>query len=225
MPRPSPRIPPRRSTSCLRGNHSTSPDLFAAAGAIASETPGPCSGRPDSVSEIPKEQRGELRSDLYLFLDGLQIGEEPPTRFASRREAGQEAASTINGVTNFIPVWVKAAVAIALGFGTMVGWKRIVVTVGEKIGKSHLTYAQGASAELIAMTTIALADVLGLPSARRTSSPRAWPERWRRTDRASRSSTVRNILMAWVLTLPVCVFLGAGLFALGLNLIAGLGIH
>ena len=69
----------------------------------------------------------------------------------------------LDGATRFIPTWVKIAVAIALGLGTMVGWKRIVITVGEKIGKSHLTYAQGASAELVAATTIAAADVYGLP--------------------------------------------------------------
>ena len=66
-------------------------------------------------------------------------------------------------LTKFIPVWVKVAVALALGLGTMIGWKRIVVTVGEKIGKEHLTYAQGASAELVAMGTILAADNLGLP--------------------------------------------------------------
>ena len=71
--------------------------------------------------------------------------------------------SDIDNATKFIPTWVKVAVAIALGLGTMVGWKRIVVTVGEKIGKTHLTYAQGASAELVAMLTIGAADMYGLP--------------------------------------------------------------
>ena len=69
----------------------------------------------------------------------------------------------MDSATKFIPVWVKVAVAIALGLGTMVGWKRIVVTVGEKIGKSHLTYGQGASAELVAAATIGAADMFGLP--------------------------------------------------------------
>ena len=79
----------------------------------------------------------------------------------------QKSAVTLAGrmdkVTKFIPVWVKFAVAIALGLGTMIGWKRIVVTVGEKIGKSHLTYAQGASAEIVAAGTILAADHFGLP--------------------------------------------------------------
>ena len=71
--------------------------------------------------------------------------------------------ASLDDATRFIPLWVKVAVAIALGLGTMIGWKRIVVTVGEKIGKQHLTYAQGASAELVAMGTIFAADAYGLP--------------------------------------------------------------
>src|SRR5262249_58348541 len=69
----------------------------------------------------------------------------------------------LDRVTKFIPGWVKFAVAFSLGLGTMIGWKRIVVTVGERIGKQHLTYAQGACAELVAMTTIGAADTMGLP--------------------------------------------------------------
>ena len=69
----------------------------------------------------------------------------------------------IDNATKFIPTWVKVAVALALGMGTMIGWKRIVVTVGEKIGKDHLTYGQGAAAEITAMFTIGAADWFGLP--------------------------------------------------------------
>jgi PiT family inorganic phosphate transporter len=117
------------------------------------------------------------------------------------------------------------AVALALGLGTMIGWKRIVVTVGEKIGKTHLTYGQGAAAELVAMLTIGIADMLGMP----VSTTHVLSSGVAGTMSANGSGlqlqTVRNILMAWVLTLPVCVFLGASLFALGLNLIARLGFH
>src|SRR5258707_3719498 len=70
---------------------------------------------------------------------------------------------SLDSATKFIPTWVKIAVAIALGLGTMIGWKRIVITVGEKIGKTHLTYAQGASAELVAAATIAAAEGYGFP--------------------------------------------------------------
>ncbi len=98
----------------------------------------------------------------------------------------------------------------------MIGWKRIVVTVGEKIGKSHLTYAQGASAELVAMATIQVADIYGLP----VSTTHVLSSGIAGTMAANRSglqmATLRNILLAWVLTIPVCVLLGAGTFSAGL---------
>jgi phosphate/sulfate permease len=81
--------------------------------------------------------------------------------------------SELQTLTDFIPLWVKIAVAVALGLGTTIGWKRIVVTVGEKIGKSHLTYAQGASAELVAMTTIGIVTLAGFASGYRQTRLRA----------------------------------------------------
>ena len=106
----------------------------------------------------------------------------------------------------FIPTWVKVAVAIALGLGTMVGWKRIVVTVGEKIGKSHLTYAQGASAELVAMATIGAADCSACRCRRRTCCPRASPAPWRPTAPACSGGRSAACSLAWVLTLPARSF-------------------
>jgi PiT family inorganic phosphate transporter len=127
-------------------------------------------------------------------------------------------------VTKFIPTWVKVAVALALGLGTMIGWKRIVVTVGEKIGKEHLTYAQGASAELVAMVTILAADRMNLP----VSTTHVLSSGIAGTMAANRSGlqmdTLRNLLLAWVLTLPVSVLLGAGIFAFGLNVVLRLGL-
>jgi inorganic phosphate transporter, PiT family len=118
----------------------------------------------------------------------------------------------IDAATKFIPLWVKIAVAIALGLGTMVGWKRIVVTVGEKIGKSHLTYAQGASAELAAMATIGAADMFGLP----VSTTQVLSSGVAGTMAANRSglqmSTIRNLLTAWVLTLPAAIALSGSLY-------------
>src|SRR4029077_9240936 len=114
--------------------------------------------------------------------------------------------------TRFIPTWVKVAVAMALGLGTMIGWKRIVVTVGEKIGKEHLTYAQGAAAEITAMATIGAADSFGLP----VSTTHVLSSAVAGTMAANRSGlqwrTVRALLMAWVLTLPVPMTLSGFLF-------------
>ena len=103
-------------------------------------------------------------------------------------------------------------VAIALGLGTMVGWKRIVVTVGEKIGKTHMTYAQGGSAELVAMATIGAADAFGLP----VSTTHVLSSGVAGTMAASKSglqwSTIRNLIMAWVLTLPAAILLSGSLY-------------
>jgi inorganic phosphate transporter, PiT family len=99
-----------------------------------------------------------LRTDLYLVSESL--GKLVKQHKLDPDETKEAAAlkGRMDKVTKFIPIWVKVAVALALGLGTMIGWKRIVVTVGEKIGKTHLTYAQGASAELVAMCTILAAD-------------------------------------------------------------------
>jgi len=120
----------------------------------------------------------------------------------------------IDDATKFIPGWVKVAVALALGLGTMIGWKRIVVTVGEKIGKEHLTYAQGAAAEITAMATIWGADHLGLP----VSTTHVLSSGVAGTMMANKSglqwATVRNLAMAWILTLPASICLSALLFCL-----------
>jgi len=120
--------------------------------------------------------------------------------------------SSLDSATKFIPSWVKVAVAIALGLGTMVGWKRIVVTVGEKIGKTHLTYAQGAAAEITAAATIAAADGYGLP----VSTTHVLSSGIAGTMTANGSglqwSTIRNIAMAWVLTLPIAMLISGTLY-------------
>ncbi|OGW52431.1 MAG: hypothetical protein A2V62_12680 [Nitrospirae bacterium RBG_19FT_COMBO_58_9] len=121
---------------------------------------------------------------------------------------------SLDQATKFIPVWVKVAIALALGMGTMIGWKRIVVTVGERIGKEHLTYAQGGTAELVAMTTIGAAESLGLP----ISAPHTLSSGVAGTMAANQPglqvSTVRNILLAWALTLPASIALSGLLFFL-----------
>ena len=118
----------------------------------------------------------------------------------------------LTSTTEYAPFWVIIAVALALGIGTMVGWKRIVVTVGEKIGKTHLTYAQGASAETVAMLTIGAADLYGLP----VSTTHVLSSGVAGTMAANGSGlqwkTIRNLLMAWVLTLPAAILLSASLY-------------
>jgi PiT family inorganic phosphate transporter len=134
------------------------------------------------------------------------------TPTAADEESLAKQKRDLLAMTQYAPSWVLVCIALSLGVGTMVGWKRIVVTVGEKIGKTHLTYAQGASAELVAMSTIGLSAWLGLP----VSTTHVLSSGIAGTMVAQRSglqsSTVRNIALAWVLTLPVSMVLAAVLF-------------
>jgi PiT family inorganic phosphate transporter len=212
-------------SSFLRGSHSTSPELFASIGTVASESDSMIKSI-NSISDIPPQQRGALRTNLYLLSSVMtKMAKNHQFDSGAMETSAKGTVDAINGITNFIPTWVKAAVALALGLGTMIGWKRIVVTVGEKIGKSHMTYGQGAAAELVAMMTISIADKFGLPVSTTHVLSSGVAGTMAANGSGLQMNTVRNILMAWVLTLPVCIFLGAALFALGLNLIARIGIH
>ena len=180
-----------------------------------------------SLNDVPVESRRAVRTNLYLV--GAALGKLAKTnKFTDPQEkdAAMKYGSEADKLTKYIPLWVKVAVALALGLGTMVGWKRIVVTVGEKIGKSHLTYGQGASAELVAMGTILAADRFGLPVSTTHILSSGVAGTMAANHAGLQKDTLRNILLAWVLTLPVCVLLGAGLFAAGLFLVFNvLGLH
>mgnify|MGYP003340275357 CR=1 FL=1 len=129
-------------------------------------------------------------------------------------------ASDIARPVEYVPEWVVMGVALCLGIGTMVGWERIVVTVGEKIGKEHLTYAQGGAAELLAASTIAMADTLGMPvSTTHVLSSGIAGTMWANQS-GIQSETVREIALAWVLTLPVAMALSGGLYWLATRFMA-----
>ena len=169
-----------------------------------------------SFKSLPAGQQTNVRNGMYLASETLRLMNKKNTVAFSTDEhaALDNYRKRIDNATKFIPNWVKVAVALALGLGTMVGWKRIVVTVGEKIGKEHLTYAQGASAELVAMATIFAADYGGLP----VSTTHVLSSGVAGTMAANKSglqiSTIRNIAMAWVFTLPAAALLSGLLFAL-----------
>jgi PiT family inorganic phosphate transporter len=169
-----------------------------------------------SLSKIPNDVISNTRNDMYLTSESLRLLVKDKEADLSADDIGKLNAykKSLDNSTKFIPPWVKVAVALALGLGTMIGWKRIVVTVGEKIGKDHLTYAQGASAEVVAMVTIGAADMYGLP----VSTTHILTSGVAGTMAANGSGlqwgTVKTLAMAWVLTLPAAIMLSAGLFAL-----------
>jgi inorganic phosphate transporter, PiT family len=174
-----------------------------------------------SISDIAVKDRGALRTALYLSSETIaKLASKKIITDKNDSDALTDYKTEIDSLTKYIPPWVKVAVAFALGLGTMIGWKRIVVTVGEKIGKSHLTYAQGACAEAIAGLTIQMADKYHLP----VSTTHVLSSGVAGAMAANRSglqmATLRNLLLAWVLTLPVCMFLGAMFFSGSLLLIS-----
>jgi PiT family inorganic phosphate transporter len=166
-----------------------------------------------SLGNVPATMQSNVRNQMYLVSEtfrllpkfGPKTSDEDKKIFANYK-------GFLDKSTKFIPTWVKVAVALALGLGTMVGWKRIVVTVGEKIGKTHLTYAQGASAELVAMLTILAADRYGLP----VSTTHILSSGVAGTMAANKSglqtSTLRDIALAWVFTLPAAALLSGVLY-------------
>jgi PiT family inorganic phosphate transporter len=163
---------------------------------------------------VPAKDQANVRNDMYVASEAIRLMEKAhnPAFSAAETTTLTNYKSKVDKATKFIPVWVKVAVALALGMGTMVGWKRIVVTVGEKIGKEHLTYAQGACAELVAMCTISAADNFGLP----VSTTHVLSSGVAGTMAANGSglqwSTIKNIAMAWVFTLPAAALISGSLF-------------
>ena len=174
-----------------------------------------------TMANVPENATENLRNDMYLSaatLKSLDKKKQLEQFSKPQQETINDYRKNLDKATQYIPTWVKVAVALALGLGTMVGWKRIVVTVGERIGKTHMTYAQGLSAELVAMSTILAADKFGMP----VSTTHVLNSAVAGTMTANKSglqwSTVRSIAMAWVLTLPCAMLLSAGLYWIFLQL-------
>ncbi len=185
------------------------PALAAMTGEIGSEV-----AHYKTLAQIPSAAVSNVRNSMYLSSEAIRLLQSnSKVKLSSDTNANlKEFKRNIDASTKFIPTWVKIVVAIALGLGTMVGWKRIVVTVGEKIGKSHLTYGQGAAAELVAMLTIGAADAFGMP----VSTTHVLSSGVAGTMAASGAglqwATVRNLALAWVLTLPAAIILAGSLY-------------
>jgi len=167
-----------------------------------------------SIAKMPTDQVGNTRNDMYLASEAIRFLVKDKENDLDAQDVATLNAykGSLDSATKFIPGWVKIVVAIALGLGTMVGWKRIVVTVGEKIGKTHLTYAQGACAEITAAATIAAADGYGLPVSTTHVLSSGIAGTMAANGSGLQMATIRNIVMAWVLTLPAAMVLSGTLY-------------
>ena len=166
-----------------------------------------------AITKIPAAAVQNVRNDMYLASEAERL--MPKGRYnADELKVFATFKSQLDAGTRYIPFWVKVSVAIALGLGTMVGWKRIVVTVGEKIGKTHLTYGQGLAAEMIAAGTIMAADMYGLP----VSTTHVLSSGVAGTMSANGSGlqwgTLRSLALAWILTLPAAIVISGSLYCL-----------
>jgi len=169
-----------------------------------------------TMRSIPAAVTPNLRNDMYLVSDAVGLLAKSKTTTLSSADGKTLKAflGKLQSGTRFIPVWVKVTVALALGLGTMIGWKRIVVTVGEKIGKTHLTYAQGAAAELVAAVTIFGGDYLGLPMSTTHVLSSGVAGTMAANGSGLQWSTLRSIALAWITTLPAAMAISGGLFFL-----------
>jgi PiT family inorganic phosphate transporter len=170
------------------------------------------------IDDISKEKKFIVRKDIMLMDRNIKSlsGKEEVRLSEGDKKILKDETKSVRKVTDYSPRWVIVLISLSLGFGTMIGWKRIVKTVGEKIGKEHLTYAQGASAELVASMTIGLSSSYGWPvsTTHVLSSGIAGSMVASKGVKNLQPDTVRNILMAWFLTLPIVMIMGGSLFLL-----------
>jgi PiT family inorganic phosphate transporter len=213
-------------TKALKSKHVADPVIYGALATLSDDV----SSRIESygsLGKVPAAATPNLRNDMYLVLDTTKLIAEDKS--AQSRFTAQEITtlksynSGLEQGTRYIPTWVKVTVALALGLGTMVGWKRIVVTVGERIGKTHLTYGMGASAELVAAATILLAVKYGMPVSTTHILSSGVAGASVANGAGLQRRTVMNMALAWVMTLPVAMLLSGGLYWLLLTLAHSLG--
>jgi PiT family inorganic phosphate transporter len=196
----------------LRAKQLNKPEVFAGLSVLSGEIARSVKNY-GAVARIPAAVTPNVRNDMYLTSDAIRLLPKAGATFTGAEASSLKTyAGDLNAGTRFIPLWVKVCVAIALGLGTMVGWKRIVVTVGERIGKQHLTYAQGASAEIVAAATIGAAELYGLP----VSTTHILSSGVAGTMAANGSglqwATVKSIASAWIPTLPAAMLIAGGLY-------------
>ena len=204
---------PREKVTEFLQTQQLAPETIASLKALVQETNYEVSLYRD-FKALPAQEQTNLRNNMYVSSEAIHLIVKKHNSGFSPAESSVLTSYKLrlDKATRFIPNWVKVAVALALCLGTMVGWKRIVVTVGEKIGKEHLTYAQGASAGLVTMATIFAADKFGLPVSTTHILSSGVAGTMSANGNGLRLSTVRNIAAGWVFTLPAAAILSGFLY-------------
>lgn len=171
-----------------------------------------------SFKDFSSQEKLTIRKDMLLLGGSMKIllASKNISLSATNKVKLKKAFTQLKSITDYAPFWVILMISVSLGLGTMIGWKRIVKTIGEKIGKQHLTYAQGASAEIVAASTIGFSTWLGLPvsTTHVLSSGIAGSMVASKGIKNLQTKTIKNIALAWLLTLPVCMVVSGLLFLL-----------
>jgi len=211
-------------TSALQTRKVEAPQTFAALESLSKDLTARVASY-GSLSKVPAEATGNVRNDMYLVMDATKLAIKKPDGYQpAELKTLKDYQASLEGGTRFIPLWVKIVVALALGLGTMIGWKRIVITVGEKIGKQHMTYGMGATAELVAAGTILAADNFGMPVSTTHILSSGVAGASVANGSGLQTRTIVNLAMAWILTLPAAMALSGGLYWLMLNAVRVFGL-
>jgi PiT family inorganic phosphate transporter len=199
-------------SDALKARQVNKPETFSALASLTGDIAGQVRSY-GAIKSVPAAATPNVRNDMYLASEAVRVMGAHPAGFDAGDVAKLKSLQgSLQAGTRFIPIWVKVTVALALGLGTMIGWKRIVVTVGEKIGKTHLTYAQGAAAEITAMATIGLADAYGLPVSTTHVLSSGVAGAMAANGSGLQWGTIKNMAMAWVLTLPAAMTISGSLY-------------
>jgi PiT family inorganic phosphate transporter len=217
-----PQDAPKVLQQALRTHVADTPQVYAALDLVSADIKQQLRDY-GAIAHVPAAATRNLRNQMYIVYGTLNLLTKDAEKAKNIYPNGDDKKlKTYQGLlekgTRFIPTWVKISVALALGLGTMVGWKRIVVTVGEKIGKTHLTYGMGASAELMAASTILLAQFKGMPVSTTHILSSGVAGAMAGNGSGVQVSTVRNIALAWVTTLPAAMAIAGLLYMIFLQI-------
>jgi inorganic phosphate transporter, PiT family len=202
----------KRVDDAMNRKDVVNPDVFSALSVLSKDIASQVQSF-GAIKKVPAAETTNIRNEMYLTDSAItEIGKQKGAVSDDETKTLKSYKTALEQGTRYIPTWVKVSVAIALGLGTMVGWKRIVTTVGERIGKTHLSYAQGAASEIVAAGTIGLAEMYGLPVSTTHILSSGVAGTMVANGSGLQGSTVRSLIMAWVLTLPVAIVLSGALF-------------
>ena len=171
----------------------------------------------ESYEKLTPEQRGQMRRIMLCISDVTEKVSKLPEVSADDQRLLKKLKVDMLNTIEYAPIWIIMAVALALGLGTMIGWRRVATTIGEKIGKKGMTYAQGMSAQMTAAVSIGLASYTGMPVSTTHVLSSSVAGTMLVDGGGLQRKTVTSILMAWVFTLPASNLLSGGLYWISLQ--------